>query len=376
MNFWVEKISHANQKNPAILVTKTIPTTLITGLLGSGKSTLIQHLISLKPSHENWAILINEFGEVDIDGKVLNLQTAKQSKVVIKTVTGGCICCTAQIALTQSINEILQQHGQINRLIIEPTGLGHPAKIIDTLIQNKFYQPIQLLPSTCLVTPMQLTPERWQKSSVMRDLVTLADNIIINKTDLASKAEQQSCKELLAQLYPPKDTIIETQFAQANLKQVFVQNKQTCFKLLSAVKANESSFNSHLTSTEQSYPSSLHTLACYTHSTSTALKQSNTGDIEDNEPNSIGWIWPKSTQFKRTQLKLFFSKIQPHLVRAKGILKTGNEWQLVQWADGKCQFSDIAWRKDSRLELFFEETDSGLNIDSIEAELMLTIYKY
>lgn len=70
-------------------MTKKVPTNIITGFLGVGKTTAILNLLKNKPENENWAVLVNEFGEIGIDGTLMTDQGA-----LIKEVPGGCMCCT------------------------------------------------------------------------------------------------------------------------------------------------------------------------------------------------------------------------------------------------------------------------------------------
>lgn len=68
-----------------------VPTNILTGFLGVGKTTTILNLLKNKPENENWAVLVNEFGEIGIDGALMTDQGA-----LIKEVPGGCMCCTAR----------------------------------------------------------------------------------------------------------------------------------------------------------------------------------------------------------------------------------------------------------------------------------------
>jgi G3E family GTPase len=68
----------------------SVPTNIITGFLGAGKSTAILHLLKQKPSHERWAVLVNEFGEVGIDGSLFTGTETEDSGVFIREVSGGC----------------------------------------------------------------------------------------------------------------------------------------------------------------------------------------------------------------------------------------------------------------------------------------------
>ena len=100
-------------------MTKKVPTNIITGFLGVGKTTAILNLLKNKPENENWAVLVNEFGEIGIDGALMTDQGA-----VIKEVPAGCMCCTAGVPMSVGINALLRQKPHC--LLIEPTGLGHP----------------------------------------------------------------------------------------------------------------------------------------------------------------------------------------------------------------------------------------------------------
>ena len=84
-----------------------IATNIITGFLGAGKSTAILDLISNKPRDERWAILVNEFGEVGIDGGLLETNHAEE--VYIREVPGGCMCCTAGLPMLMA----MKNHRQI-----------------------------------------------------------------------------------------------------------------------------------------------------------------------------------------------------------------------------------------------------------------------
>ena len=120
-------------KKPIIF--QNIPCTLVTGFLGAGKTTVINELLATKPSDERWALLINEFGHIGIDGSLLASSqdnNFEQQKIAIREVSGGCICCTSQLPLQIAISRLLSEHNP-QRLLIEPTGLAHPRELINQL---------------------------------------------------------------------------------------------------------------------------------------------------------------------------------------------------------------------------------------------------
>ena len=117
-------------KNPIIF--QNIPCTLVTGFLGAGKTTVINQLLATKPHDERWALLINEFGRIGIDGALLASSQdndLEQKNIAIREVSGGCICCTSQLPLQIAISRLLSEHHP-QRLLIEPTGLAHPRELI------------------------------------------------------------------------------------------------------------------------------------------------------------------------------------------------------------------------------------------------------
>lgn len=97
-----------------------IPTHIITGFLGAGKTTVLQQLIGQKPASERWAILVNEFGQLGLDAAVLSNQG-----VQLSSVAGGCLCCLRSPLFQVSLNRLIRE-ARPQRLWIEPSGLGHP----------------------------------------------------------------------------------------------------------------------------------------------------------------------------------------------------------------------------------------------------------
>lgn len=159
-------------------------TNLITGFLGSGKTTTILHLLAHKPAGEKWAVLVNEFGEVGIDGALL-----ADSGALLKEIPGGCMCCVNGLPMQVGLNTLLRQ-GKPDRLLIEPTGLGHPKQILD-MLTAEVYQPwLDLRATLCLLDARQLLDERSINNDNFRDQLAAADIIIANKSDRASDASQ------------------------------------------------------------------------------------------------------------------------------------------------------------------------------------------
>lgn len=161
-------------------------TNLITGFLGSGKTTSILHLLAHKDPNEKWAVLVNEFGEVGIDGALL-----ADSGSLLKEIPGGCMCCVNGLPMQVGLNTLLRQ-GKPDRLLIEPTGLGHPKQILD-LLTAPVYEPwIDLRATLCILDPRLLLDEKSASNENFRDQLAAADIIVANKSDRTTPESEQA----------------------------------------------------------------------------------------------------------------------------------------------------------------------------------------
>lgn len=278
------------------------PVNLITGFLGVGKTTALLHLLAQRPPGAPWAVLVNEFGQVGIDGATL-----EQAGVAVREVPGGCICCSAQLPLKVMLTRLLREV-KPERLLIEPTGLGHPAGVIDVLRSEDLASAVELRNVICLVDPRQLSDDRYRSLDTYQDQLALADVLVANKVDLATPAELQTFEDFAANCYPPKRLV--AQVSQGALDPAWLELPAAGMQ--SRVPAHDS-----------------------------------------HEFITRGWVFAPERVFDLARLKALFAvwAADPNIVRAKGVFCIGRDWRLVNLAAGQVDLQSIVYRRDSRVEL-------------------------
>lgn len=172
---------------------RAIPTNIITGFLGAGKTTAILHLLKHKPHHERWAVLVNEFGDIGVDGSLFQGQHTETGGVYIREVPGGCMCCAAGLPMQIALNQLLAQ-ARPDRLLIEPTGLGHPLEMLQTLSSEHYQDVLSVQKVVTLVDARKLSDPRYTGHDTFNQQIAIADVLVGNKQDLYAPADRERLK--------------------------------------------------------------------------------------------------------------------------------------------------------------------------------------
>ncbi len=177
-------------------MTAAVPTNIITGFLGVGKTTAIQHLLSRKPADERWAILVNEFGEVGIDGSLLARRKEAETGIYVREVPGGCMCCSAGLPMQIALNMLLAR-AKPHRLLIEPTGLGHPREVLASLAAPHYRELIDLRATVTLVDARQVRHGDFTDHKTFREQLEVSDVIVASKADLYAPGDMPALRSFL-----------------------------------------------------------------------------------------------------------------------------------------------------------------------------------
>ncbi|MDX3907268.1 MAG: GTP-binding protein [Pigmentiphaga sp.] len=172
------------------------PLTLVTGFLGSGKTTMLARLLT-HPSMQNAAVVINEIGEIGIDHDLVSFSSEN-----VSVLANGCICCTVRTDLQETLRELFGQRraGAIpdfDRVIVETTGLADPAPVVQTLLSDTMLSAHFRLDG--IVTLVDAVNGRQQLEEFAQAVkqVALADRILLTKTDLATAGDTASLEQTL-----------------------------------------------------------------------------------------------------------------------------------------------------------------------------------
>ena len=299
-----------------------IPVNIISGFLGSGKTTAIIQLLSQKNSDEQWAVIINEFGKIVIDNQTIRSSTNIGD---VFDISGGCICCSAKGYFSENLTEIVRS-GNYSRIIIEPSGLGGVEMISEIIGENS---NLAMMPVICLVDINLIENSRLQMNPIYKMQILKSDVILFTKCDLLTNgAKQINLVRKFKTLFPDK----------------FIGNKKLFSFLIDKDfhVMNKSKFRMH------SYENS---------------------NLSDTDYHTLNFVFNADAIFKAEKLTHFFFKYSTYILRAKGHVKTENGWNLLNFTISGLNFESCQDNKMNEIVLIVEKNKQIIfHIFDIEIE--------
>lgn len=304
---------------------------VITGSFGAGKTTAIRWLMRHKPAEELWVVILNEFTDAGID--TLNVAQAAHGSFDVRLVAGGCLCCVGELEFGKQLRDILRNLKPA-RLLIEPSGAGHAADIVDTLSIYERQGALRLDSVVCLVDPIDAERILRVRPANEWSQIQSADALLLSKPDLAGAAQRAAFDAIAAAQYPLKrylGTCSNGELPEQALQQFM---REARFSLLG---------DGGETTTE-----------------SAAFE---IGGLTGSEAHSrqlglwaVQWQLPGELTFARVllepQLRWQLDAYGGLLRRLKGVFRTGpGPSLLVQGTAHGLSAEDSAYRRDSRVEL-------------------------
>ena len=302
---------------------KNIPTHLIAGPLGAGKTSLIRQLLAQRPADERWAVLINEFGLIGLDAALLSND---DDGIAMGEVAGGCLCCVNGVPFQVGLSRLLRK-AKPHRLLIEPSGLGHPLQLLEQLREPPWAGALAVQVPLLVLDAMALAAGEALPDSQQSTLGS-AGLLLLNK---AETLDDTAKARIQAQL--PARPLFWTSQGSLPLAQLpgFAAKAETggvADDLLDAAAA----------------------LPQVWRSPDQPICQ-----VQDQpEGWSIGWRWHPSQHFELMRVQNWLSALPWR--RAKLVLNTNAGWLSANALNGQAlHWQSSEWRKDSRLELIFAE---------------------
>lgn len=226
---------------------RKIPVTIVTGFLGSGKTTLLRHILR-EANGLRIAVIVNEFGELGIDGEILkgcgigcdegDSESGNESEGQLYELANGCLCCTVQEEFFPVMEALVERRAQIDHVLIETSGLALPKPLVQAFnwpaIRNSFTVDAvvtmvdgpaaasgQFAADPNAVDAQRRADPNLDHESPLHELfedqLSAADLVVLNKTDLIGEAEQAAVEALIREELPPHVKVLRAQGGQLAL---------------------------------------------------------------------------------------------------------------------------------------------------------------
>jgi len=295
---------------------KQIPTHLIAGPLGAGKTSLLQSLLAQRPAGERWAVLVNEFGQVGLDAALLSRD---EDRIALGEVAGGCLCCVNGAPFQVGLGRLLRK-ARPQRVFIEPSGLGHPAQLLAQLRAAPWQgvlavQPLVMVLDAAALAAGQPLPEAQQQA------LSEAALLLMNKSEALDAAARATLATRL-----PEVPLHWTTQGQLSLDEL----PSTPIEAAGADLPQAAALTEPVMLLRRESP----------------LRQVR---VEDGR-QSVGWRFHRDWRFRTAELDAWLGGL-PGLLRAKAVVHGEDDWLACNRTVGPAPWTPSAWRKDSRIEL-------------------------
>lgn len=310
-----------------LILTQPVKTHIISGFLGAGKTTLLKALLTQKPENEVWAVLMNEFGQIGVDQQLL----PQADGFEVKELLGGCLCCSSQLPMHIALSRLLTET-QPDRLFIEPTGLGHPAQLLEQLTEPHWQASIAMQSLVTVVDGSRLHDQNWSNQNLYADQLKAAHIIVVSHIDLMQKTDQQALEILKKEYaaYQQKWLLTEQgNISISHIEQAYVGTERKIQPLLKIQQT--------INTTEQA-----------------VVKQLPYHYVETAQGYRVaGWKFSKRWHFDFLDLLDLLCE-QKDWLRIKGIFNTNQGWKSFNFNPDQFNYSGVEESIDNRIEIIYQ----------------------
>lgn len=199
--------------------------TVLTGFLGAGKTTILNRYLE-SPFGEGTAVLVNEFGDVDVDSAIIG---AASEGGKMMSLPNGCVCCEMQDDFSSTLIELAERHnseGDISRCIIETSGLAVPSSILRTIGRNPSLKAEFEVAQTICVASAPAIIDQANKYIEAAEQISISDKIVISKLDLIADDMFDRIKVMLRERNPMAEIMVTG--IDASVDELFMPSQNLC----------------------------------------------------------------------------------------------------------------------------------------------------
>ncbi|MDJ0773895.1 MAG: GTP-binding protein [Mastigocoleus sp. MO_167.B18] len=308
------------------------PVTIITGFLGSGKTTTMNHILTNRQNLKI-AVLVNEFGDINIDSQLL--VSVDRDMVQL---SNGCICCTINASLINAVNQVLE-HQDIDYIVIETTGLAEPVPLMMTFLSSQLSNVTRLDSILTVVDAESFINDSFGSdnfgSEIALNQIIYGDIILLNKTDLVTETKLQYIENYIHSIKSGA-RILRTQYGQVALPLILDVGNNTA---------------KNLTSTNLNFTSLQHNL----------VNASHVNRLKENDFMSVSFQSDRPLVVEKF-MNFLDEQLPETVFRAKGIIwYQGSKLRHIFQLSGKrCNFQRDKWKDSPSNQLVF----IGRNLDA------------
>jgi G3E family GTPase len=281
---------------------------LLFGFLGSGKTTLARRLLRADSQGRKMAVIVNEFGDVGIDGAILEGREEGQNIDMVE-LTSGCLCCTLKGSLLMAVEE-LRRKSDVDVVVIEATGIAEPEEMIETFSDPSFTELYEMGPMVSVVDAPKFMKIREMLGPFYEAQVSNADTVILNKTDLATAIDLEALRREVETLNP-KAKIAFAEHCDVDIEPLLfgAESRVMAEALGKPHKAKADHHHDH------------------------------DHNHDHRHAPADSFVLDASGNGERTDLETFFQALPENVWRAKGFTQLNGEHVLVQFTLGQLEIT-------------------------------------
>jgi G3E family GTPase len=191
-----------------------VPLTIIGGFLGSGKTSLVNHILN-NTQNKRVAVLVNDFGEINIDAKLI---VSVEGETV--SLANGCVCCSIRDDLLTEVLKLFAGDVVPEHIVIETSGVSKPISVAETFLNPATQSLVDVQNMITVLDADLVIDDQADYTDLAYSQIAVADLVVINKTDLVSPKRLEAVRKKVADIVP-RACILETTFGEVPLDLIF-----------------------------------------------------------------------------------------------------------------------------------------------------------